>query len=82
MRRPFSRLLSESANMLFPKISGSAAILGGLMIIIVLRWAGTFDLTSIQKRLITRFREQRLAWGFFCTPRLDFASRRRRAWIR
>ena len=34
MRRPFSRLLSDSANMLVPKIVGSAAILGGIVLIV------------------------------------------------
>ena len=34
IRRPFSRLLSESVNVLVPKIIGTALILWGLVIII------------------------------------------------
>lgn len=34
LRRPFSRLLPESANMVVPKIIGGAAILGGIVLIL------------------------------------------------
>ena len=42
-RRLFAKLLSESANMMVPKVIGSLLILGGLVIVIATALNGKFE---------------------------------------